>query len=145
MLYVSSIPSPACLRGARSIRRRCACSCDVLPRAIRGSVIMAPPSPGFGRTGHTPPCLQAYYPGSAVRIRQMPPPRRPVSAGRTVCQARGRARHRAEDAGRVEVRADLVGDQRDDRQMESAVSRLSLAPSVTSVGWRMVEPVTPGL
>ncbi|QIS12073.1 MgtC/SapB family protein [Nocardia arthritidis] len=37
--------------------------------------------------------------------------------------------------GRVEVRAELVGDQRDDRQMESAVSRLSLEPSVTSVGW----------
>ncbi|WP_063010185.1 MgtC/SapB family protein [Nocardia kruczakiae] len=51
----------------------------------------------------------------------------------------------AEDAGRVEVRADLVGDQRDDRQMESAVSRLSLEPSVTSVGWRTVEPVAPGL
>jgi len=28
--------------------------------------------------------------------------------------------------GHVEVRAELVGDQRDDRQMESAVSRLSL-------------------
>ncbi|MBF6147644.1 MgtC/SapB family protein [Nocardia nova] len=51
----------------------------------------------------------------------------------------------AEDAGRVEVRADLVGDQRDDRQMESAVSRLSPEPSVTSVGWRTVEPVAPGL
>ncbi|MFF0498714.1 MgtC/SapB family protein [Nocardia aobensis] len=50
-----------------------------------------------------------------------------------------------EDAGRVEVRADLVGDQRDDRQMESAVSRLSLEPSVTSVGWRTVEPVAAGL
>ena len=40
------------------------------------------------------------------------------------------------ESGRVEVRADLTGDQRDDRQMESAVSRLSLEPSVTSVGWR---------
>ncbi|RJO73452.1 MgtC/SapB family protein [Nocardia panacis] len=39
--------------------------------------------------------------------------------------------------GRVEVRAELVGDQRDDRQMESAVSRLSLEPSVTSVGWHI--------
>ncbi|WP_019926470.1 MgtC/SapB family protein [Nocardia sp. BMG111209] len=41
--------------------------------------------------------------------------------------------------GSVEVRAELSGDQRDDRQMESAVSRLSLEPSVTSVGWRNVE------
>ncbi|WP_433526660.1 MgtC/SapB family protein [Nocardia pseudovaccinii] len=40
-------------------------------------------------------------------------------------------------AGRVEVRAELTGDQRDDRQMESAVSRLSLEPSVTSVGWHI--------
>ncbi|MEV5832523.1 MgtC/SapB family protein [Nocardia sp. NPDC052112] len=40
-------------------------------------------------------------------------------------------------AGRVEVRAELAGDQRDDRQMESAVSRLSLEPSVTSVGWHI--------
>jgi putative Mg2+ transporter-C (MgtC) family protein len=37
--------------------------------------------------------------------------------------------------GCVEVRAELVGDQRDDRQMESAVSRLSLEPSVTSIRW----------
>ncbi|BCK55758.1 MgtC/SapB family protein [Nocardia wallacei] len=37
--------------------------------------------------------------------------------------------------GRVQVCAALSGDQRDDRQMESAVSRLSLEPSVTSVGW----------
>ncbi len=35
----------------------------------------------------------------------------------------------------VEVRAELMGEERDDRQMESAVSRLSLEPSVTSVGW----------
>ncbi|MFE6857306.1 MgtC/SapB family protein [Nocardia sp. NPDC057668] len=41
-------------------------------------------------------------------------------------------------AGRVEVRAELTGDRRDDRQMESAVSRLSLEPAVTSVGWRIV-------
>lgn len=40
-------------------------------------------------------------------------------------------------AGRVQVRAELNGDQRDDRQMESAVSRLSLEPSVTSVGWHI--------
>jgi putative Mg2+ transporter-C (MgtC) family protein len=38
-------------------------------------------------------------------------------------------------SGHVEVRAELVGDQRDDRQMESAVSRLSLEPSVTSIRW----------
>jgi putative Mg2+ transporter-C (MgtC) family protein len=37
--------------------------------------------------------------------------------------------------GHVEVRAELVGDQRDDRQMESAVSRPSLEPSVTSIRW----------
>ncbi|MFE4460780.1 MgtC/SapB family protein [Nocardia tengchongensis] len=44
--------------------------------------------------------------------------------------------------GRVQVRAELTGDRRDDRQMESAVSRLSLEPSVTSVGWRTVaQPV----
>jgi putative Mg2+ transporter-C (MgtC) family protein len=37
--------------------------------------------------------------------------------------------------GHVEVRAELVGEQRDDRQMEAAVSRLSLEPSVTSIRW----------
>jgi putative Mg2+ transporter-C (MgtC) family protein len=44
--------------------------------------------------------------------------------------------------GRVEVRADLVGDARDDKQMESSVSRLSLEPQVTSVRWdvRNAEP-----
>ncbi|MEC3956615.1 MgtC/SapB family protein [Nocardia sp. CDC153] len=42
--------------------------------------------------------------------------------------------------GRVQVRAELTGDRRDDRQMEAAVSRLSLEPSVTSVGWRTVAP-----
>ncbi|WP_067537339.1 MgtC/SapB family protein [Nocardia crassostreae] len=40
--------------------------------------------------------------------------------------------------GRVQVRAELTGDRRDDRQMETAVSRLSLEPSVTSVAWRTV-------
>ncbi|MEC3979978.1 MgtC/SapB family protein [Amycolatopsis sp. H20-H5] len=39
------------------------------------------------------------------------------------------------EAHAVEVRAELIGDQRDDAQMESAVSRLSLEPSVTSVRW----------
>lgn len=46
--------------------------------------------------------------------------------------------------GRVEVRAELAGDQRDDRQMESAVSRLSLEPSVTSVGWHSTVPGAEG-
>lgn len=46
-----------------------------------------------------------------------------------------------DDHGGVEVRAELVSDQRDDRQMESAVSRLSMEPSVTSVRWRAQEPV----
>jgi putative Mg2+ transporter-C (MgtC) family protein len=41
--------------------------------------------------------------------------------------------------GHVEVRAELTGDHRDDRQMESAVSRLSLEPSVTGVGWNIPE------
>ncbi|WBP93279.1 MgtC/SapB family protein [Mycolicibacterium neoaurum] len=40
------------------------------------------------------------------------------------------------DGGGVEVRAELASDQRDDRQMESAVSRLSMEPSVTSVRWQ---------
>jgi putative Mg2+ transporter-C (MgtC) family protein len=39
--------------------------------------------------------------------------------------------------GYVEVRAELAGDERDDAQMESAVSRLSLEPSVTSVRWQV--------
>jgi putative Mg2+ transporter-C (MgtC) family protein len=38
----------------------------------------------------------------------------------------------------VEVRAELVGDQRDDAQMEAAVSRLSMEPSVSSVRWEAV-------
>jgi putative Mg2+ transporter-C (MgtC) family protein len=46
--------------------------------------------------------------------------------------------------GRVEVRAELASDQRDDRQMESAVSRLSLESSVTSVGWHISVPETAG-
>ncbi|CCH30031.1 hypothetical protein BN6_27190 [Saccharothrix espanaensis DSM 44229] len=44
--------------------------------------------------------------------------------------------------GYVEVRAELAGDQRDDRQMESAVSRLSLEPAVTSVRWQAEAPAT---
>ncbi|WP_330256357.1 hypothetical protein OG874_18415 [Nocardia sp. NBC_00565] len=42
------------------------------------------------------------------------------------------------------ARAELTGDQRDDRQMESAVSRLSLEPSVTSVGWHISVDETDG-
>lgn len=38
--------------------------------------------------------------------------------------------------GQVQVRAELSADQRDDKQMESAVSRLSMEPSVTSVRWQ---------
>lgn len=49
----------------------------------------------------------------------------------------------AGEAGRVEVSAELIGDERDDRQMESAVSRLSLEPSVTSVGWSIPHPAEP--
>jgi putative Mg2+ transporter-C (MgtC) family protein len=41
----------------------------------------------------------------------------------------------ADATGQVEVRAELSANQRDDKQMESAVSRLSLEPSVTSVRW----------
>ncbi|XVV06495.1 MgtC/SapB family protein [Actinosynnema sp. CA-248983] len=48
------------------------------------------------------------------------------------------ASHNQRD-GLVEVRAELSGDQRDDRQMESTVSRLSLEPSVTSVRWQASE------
>ncbi|WP_306364233.1 MgtC/SapB family protein [Nocardia sp. CC227C] len=45
-------------------------------------------------------------------------------------------------SGTVEVRAELVSDRRDDRQMESAVSRLSLEPHVTSVGWRTLDQLS---
>ena len=46
----------------------------------------------------------------------------------------------ADAAGQVEVRAELSANQRDDKQMESAVSRLSLEPSVTSVRWEAELP-----
>ncbi|MCP2257387.1 putative Mg2+ transporter-C (MgtC) family protein [Streptoalloteichus tenebrarius] len=42
--------------------------------------------------------------------------------------------------GLVEVRAALSAEHRDDKQMESAVSRLSLEPSVTSVRWQVHTP-----
>ncbi|RMI31214.1 MgtC/SapB family protein [Nocardia stercoris] len=49
------------------------------------------------------------------------------------------ASRNADTPGQVEIRAELIGEHRDDRQMESAVSRLSLEPSVTSVGWQVTE------
>ena len=42
--------------------------------------------------------------------------------------------------GRVEVRAQLSAEQRDDKQLETAISRLSLEPSVTSVRWQTELP-----
>lgn len=45
-----------------------------------------------------------------------------------------------ETDGNVEVRAELIGDRRDDRQMESAVSRLSLEPSVSAIRWAADTP-----
>jgi putative Mg2+ transporter-C (MgtC) family protein len=54
---------------------------------------------------------------------------------RTEFRVRSIASTNTDADGHVEVRAELVGDQRDDRQMESAVSRLSLEPSVTSIRW----------
>jgi putative Mg2+ transporter-C (MgtC) family protein len=39
------------------------------------------------------------------------------------------------DDGQVEVRATLTADGRDDRALESAISQLSMEPSVTSVRW----------
>ena len=46
----------------------------------------------------------------------------------------------ADRAGLVEVKAALSAEHRDDKQMEAAVSRLSLEPSVTSVRWRVHSP-----
>jgi putative Mg2+ transporter-C (MgtC) family protein len=54
---------------------------------------------------------------------------------RTEFRVRSIASSNTATNGHVEVRAELVGDQRDDRQMESAVSRLSLEPSVSSIRW----------
>lgn len=42
--------------------------------------------------------------------------------------------------GYAEVRAELAGDQRDDKQMESVVSRLSLEPSVIRIRWQVHTP-----
>jgi putative Mg2+ transporter-C (MgtC) family protein len=54
---------------------------------------------------------------------------------RTEFRVRSIGSSNSDTNGYVEVRAELIGDQRDDRQMESAVSRLSLEPSVTSIRW----------
>jgi putative Mg2+ transporter-C (MgtC) family protein len=43
----------------------------------------------------------------------------------------------AAQAGKVEVRVDLAAEERDDTQMETAISRLSLEPAVTSVRWQV--------
>ena len=54
---------------------------------------------------------------------------------RTEFRVRSIGSSNTDSNGHVEVRAELIGDQRNDRQMESAVSRLSLEPSVTSIRW----------
>jgi putative Mg2+ transporter-C (MgtC) family protein len=46
-------------------------------------------------------------------------------------------------SGRVEVIAELQRMGRDDVALESAVSRLSLEPSVSAVTWNVVEPEVP--
>lgn len=60
--------------------------------------------------------------------------------GRTDFQLASVSSTNTDDAGHVEVRAELAADQRDDKQMESAVSRLSLEPAVTSVRWDVRTP-----
>lgn len=42
--------------------------------------------------------------------------------------------------GEVRISAELTAHERDDRQLEAAVSRLSLEPRVTSVRWTIAEP-----
>jgi putative Mg2+ transporter-C (MgtC) family protein len=42
------------------------------------------------------------------------------------------------DDGLVEVRATLAADGRDDRALESAISQLSMEPSVTAVRWNVL-------
>ena len=44
----------------------------------------------------------------------------------------------AVDDGLVEVRATLAADGRDDRALESAISQLSMEPSVTAVRWNVL-------
>jgi len=60
--------------------------------------------------------------------------------GRTDFQLASVSSTNTDDDGHVEVRAELAADQRDDKQMESAVSRLSLEPAVTSVRWDVRAP-----
>jgi putative Mg2+ transporter-C (MgtC) family protein len=43
----------------------------------------------------------------------------------------------AAEPGKVEVRVELAADERDDTQMETAISRLSLEPAVTSIRWQV--------
>ena len=57
------------------------------------------------------------------------------SLGRTDFQLLSVSSMNSAGEGYVEVRAELVADSRDDKQMELAVSRLSLEPQVTSVRW----------
>jgi putative Mg2+ transporter-C (MgtC) family protein len=57
------------------------------------------------------------------------------SLGRTDFQLLSISSTNSAGEGYVEVRAELVADNRDDKQMELAVSRLSLEPQVTSVRW----------
>jgi len=50
----------------------------------------------------------------------------------------------ADQSGLVEVRAELAAEHRDDKQLETAISRLSLEPSVTSVRWQAGPAAPPG-
>lgn len=50
----------------------------------------------------------------------------------------------ADRPGQVEVCAALAAFQRDDKRMESVVSRLSFEPSVISVRWQVADPVDSG-
>ena len=59
---------------------------------------------------------------------------------RTEFRVRSIASNNTGTNGHVEVRAELVGDQRDDRQMESAVSRASSPRSPASAGPPMTYP-----
>jgi putative Mg2+ transporter-C (MgtC) family protein len=69
--------------------------------------------------------------------------RSPRGAGASIAAAGGAA-VRSEDldsgGGRVEVVAELQRYGCDDVALETAVSRLSLEPSVSSVSWNVIEP-----
>jgi putative Mg2+ transporter-C (MgtC) family protein len=58
------------------------------------------------------------------------------SLSRTDFALRSVTSSNADGAGLVEVRAELSAEHRDDKQLESAISRLPLEPSVTSVRWQ---------